>query len=287
MAALEGVKLEVECAKDGSIDEFLECLNIPQYKVVYVSFGSYQDRALENVQHKYIHSNPNFLKYIGKPYLCISIDPRFTKLDVQPHINEDGEYTFVTIPVSSPHIGNIKQSIDETKSITQKIVERIPTSVEYVFFVNFIKFASPNHIDIEVLKAADEISSVTGRFKYYDWGGFNSKISNFIMEKDCSLTQFINAKLAQHDKKLIDALESGSIEDYFSEHKTLRAESKEKYIQESKTCLLHLVYGFIEPNVSVPTGSAEAASTRAGRKRKRTKRKRTKRSLNLNPIRRT
>ena len=167
---------------------YLDTIDISQYDTVYISYGSKDHSGAK--QHRFNQSNPPFLSFFG-PYLCIAIDPDFSKIDSTIHRDKDEEYPdfeFVTIPVESlsdreaiqlseSHKKTIfdfkrEYSIKKTIEITQKLVQLLNPR-QRVFFVNFIKFVDPRAHDARIGELLD-IEQHLGPFKkdYYEWAGY-------------------------------------------------------------------------------------------------------------------
>jgi len=175
-------------SENESIDAFLDSLQFSNYKTIYVSYGSKNERGRQN---SFPQSNPFFLQYLG-PYLSIAIDPQFENMEFEDH--KDPDFRFATIPLNKmsdqkalelsendqkekggkgrPYIFfKMNHSINQTSKITKKIVKLL--NGQRVFFVNFIKFVNPESYDAWVGKYVD-IEKNLGPFTkdYYEWGGY-------------------------------------------------------------------------------------------------------------------
>jgi len=209
---------------------FFSKVNMSKYKCVYVSYGSHDNKGGDQEQHTYSHANPDFLNalfnFTGIRYLCISIDPRYTKFTYKNYHSQNGnkKFTFVTIPVDEIDVTDetdyraaAVHSIEQTIAITKKITPWL-RGIPYVLFVNFIKFRNSGHVfeDTlykESLRLKDTLYEESLRLKvpydYYDWCGYGP-YSHFILKTSDERAELV--KDLQKDKGFLTLLTSDTLE---------------------------------------------------------------------------
>lgn len=175
--------------------DILSKLKLRDYHCVYVSYGSYGDKTKPEEQHLYPHANPqfltSFLNLTRLPYLCISIDPRHKEASCHTY-GERNKYTFVTIPVEQIEATGkdylqviATHSIAQTRKITKDIVGLLNADpVQYVMFVNFIKFVNlENAGESTLYHESLQLKEDVGGYDYYDWCGFGP-YKNYILKSN-------------------------------------------------------------------------------------------------------
>lgn len=202
------------------IDDFFSKVDISAYKCVYVSYGSHSNNGGDQEQHTYSHANPEFLNalfhFTGIRYLCISIDPRYTKFTYKKYRSQNGnkKFTFVTIPVHEMDVTDetdyraaAVHSIEQTIAITKKIIPWL-SGIPYVLFVNFIKFRNSGHVFEDTLyKESLRLKEVP--YDYYDWCGYGP-YSHFILKTSDERAERV--KELQKDKDFLPLLKSNTLE---------------------------------------------------------------------------